>query len=175
MSAWRTILLTGFLAVCIGTAYITPTYAWEWNKTEATQNTEEDMDLAFTFKKTTIHMNDDADIVFKTLEKPDTCFEQESCVYQGTDRTYTYEGFELGTYTKSGASEKVKRVVILDDSVTTPEGLMIGSGFEDMTNAYGTGYEKEDDTYCYTAGNTYLKVETEHGKVSSIVYELIEK
>ncbi|MDO4295930.1 MAG: hypothetical protein Q4D90_07210 [bacterium] len=175
MSTWKTILLTGILAVCMGTASIAPAYAWDWNKTETAKSTEEDMELAFTFQKTTIHMNDEVDTVFKTLKKADTCFEQESCVYQGVDRTYTYEGFELGTYTVTGQAEKVKRVVLLDDSVATLEGLTIGSGFEDMTAAYGAAYEKEGNTYCYTAGNTCLKIETEHGKVCSIIYELVEE
>ena len=172
MKQFQTILLTGILAVCLGITSASPIFAWDWNKTEAAESTEEDMDLAFTFQKTTIHMDDEAETIFKTLKKSDECFEQESCSYQGVDRTYTYDGFELGTYALTGQSEKIKRVVILDDSVATPEGLTIGSDFEDMVSAYGSGYEKEDGCYCYTAGNTQLKIETEHGAVIEIVYEL---
>lgn len=172
MKQFHKILLTGILAVCLGIISAPPIFAWDWNKTEAAKSTEEDMDLAFTFQKTTIHMDDEAETIFKTLKKSEECFEQESCSYQGVDRTYTYDGFELGTYTMTGQSEKIKRVAILDNSVATPEGLTIGSGFEDMVSAYGSGYEKEDGCYCYTAGNTQLKIETERGSVSAIVYEL---
>lgn len=175
MKKIRTILLTGILAACLGTASAVPVFAWNWNTAASVETTKEDMGLVFTFEKTTIHMDDDAETVFKTLTKSEDCFEQEGKSYKGTDRIYTYDGFELGTYEEEGGKEKIRKVVLLNDSVATPEGLTIGSSFEDMTTLYGTGYEKKDESYQYTAGNTRLKIVTKKGKVNTIVYELLDE
>lgn len=97
-------------------------------------------------------------------------FEAPSCAFQGLDKTYTYAGFELVTY-EIDKVDHVLSVSLRDDSLTTPEGVTIGSSLEDMKKAYGEGFTQEGNSYKYTKGKSILSFIVENGAVTSIEYK----
>ena len=132
--------------------------------------------VAYEFKSgdTMITMGAESKDVIKALGNPvKPVFEQESCAYQGKDKVYTYEGFELSTYPADG-KEYISSVYIPDkSSIATPEGIKIGSTAKEVVDIYGKEYDKEEakfGTYCYTSDSAVLKIYTAKDKVDSIEY-----
>ena len=119
-----------------------------------------------------IGMNEDSEAILAALGAWSGYFEAESCAFQGLDKTYTYPGFELYTYPK-GDRDMVNSITILDDSVSTPEGIKIGSAEADITAAYGDGYVLENGVYQYTKDKSILSIFTTGGVVDGIEYTAI--
>lgn len=119
-----------------------------------------------------IGMNEDSEPILAALGNWSDYFEAESCAFQGLDKTYSYPGFELYTYPK-GDRDMVNSITLLDDSVSTPEGIRIGSAEADITAAYGDGYVLENGVYQYTKDKSILSIFTTGGVVDGIEYTAI--
>ncbi len=59
-----------------------------------------------------------------------------SCVYEGMDKTYTYENAVLYTY-PGEKEDRLMEVTFDGGSVQTEKGIRIGSSREDILTAYG--------------------------------------
>ena len=96
--------------------------------------------------------------------------DSNSCYFTGKDKIYTYAGFEIHTYpTESG--DRVNRVVLLDDTVETKEGIRIGSSQADVITAYGEATKKSNDSWDYDMGNVMcLRIFFKNGTVDMIHY-----
>ena len=128
-------------------------------------------ETAFVFQSNgvDIAMNAPADDVVEALGEPISTFEAPSCAFQGTDWTYTYDGFQINTYPLDDVNY-ISSVVLTSDAVSTPEGLEIGGTLEDMVAAYGEDYVEEYSQYTYTRGDSQLSVLIEDGAITSIEY-----
>jgi len=115
-----------------------------------------------------VSIDQDMAEVLAALGEPQSYFEAASCAFEGLDKTYTYPGFQLVTRPE-GDKDYVNSILLTDDSVTTPEGLYIGSSEEDITAAYGEG-EATGAAIMYTKGGVTLSFILEGGKVISIEY-----
>lgn len=103
------------------------------------------------------------------LGDPSSYEESESCYYQGLDKDYTYPGFKLRTYPMDGV-DYVLNVCFVDDSVTTPEGIMLGSTRDEVIAAYGTSFTEQNGSTVYTRGNTELRFRFSDNGVTAIEY-----
>lgn len=103
------------------------------------------------------------------LGEPDSYFEAESCAFNGLDKTYDYPGFDLVTYPVE-ETDYISDIYFLDSTVSTPEGITIGSTLEDVITAYGEDHEEDLGLYQYTDGDTQLSFLIEDGKVRSVEY-----
>ncbi len=63
----------------------------------------------------------------------------EACGTDEKDVIYTFESFEIETHVKGG-DEYIRLIKLLDDSITTPEGVTIGSTRDEVIKAYGKSY-----------------------------------
>lgn len=117
----------------------------------------------------TIAMNAEAKPILKSLGKEQDYFEAKSCAFEDMDRTYTYSGFELKTYTLKGV-EYVQSILFTDDSVSTKEGISIGSSVEELKKAYGDKGTESLGLYTYEQGKTKMSFITENDKVTSVEY-----
>jgi hypothetical protein len=124
---------------------------------------------SFKYKTAAINMNDKAAPIVESLGKSMDYFEAESCAFKGLDKIYYYSGFELHTYPIDNV-DYVSSVLFTDDSVSTPEGVSIGSSLDDMVKAYGNGYTQESGVYRYTKGKSKLSFIIENNAVASIEY-----
>ena len=61
-------------------------------------------------------------------------------------------------------------VVILDDSVSTKEGVYLYSDLNSLIEIYGDDYTKELNTYKYESGQSQLVFLVEDEEVTSIEY-----
>lgn len=127
----------------------------------------------FEYEGTKIQVGQEAAPVMSALGKENFFFEAESCAFEGKDRIYTYNGFELYTY-NSGDTEYIFSILFIDDSRKTPEGIGLGSSFADVTAAYGENYEKNFEQYSYINGATRLSFLFEEDEVVSVEYYLVQ-
>ena len=131
-------------------------------------------DYVFKSGSTTVEMKADAEAVLKALGAYKSSYEAPSCAFDGMDKIYSYNGFDLMTYTQNG-KDLISGVVLRDDTVETPEGIAIGSKAEDVKKAYGD-FEKDATSATFKSDNCKLLIIFDGGVVTSIQYiALVEK
>lgn len=126
----------------------------------------------FVYNGISIPMNAPADDIIAALGDSYSYFEAPSCAYEGMDKVYTYGSIEVRSYTREGV-DYIAAVVLKDDTVSTPEGIRIGSTDEEVTSVYGTERSEGVAGYEYTMGDSYLSFVMENGKVTAITYTAI--
>lgn len=150
-------------------------------KASASEKTEEETNegeqstengYAFSYQEVTIPMNIDAARLVEALGEPVDYFEAASCAFQGLDKIYYYNSFELGTY-PNGDKNYVSYVNLLDDTVTTDQGISLGATLSELKDAYGEDYTVEGSAYIYRLGETKLTFIVEGDEVKQITYAAI--
>ena len=141
---------------------------------EASESAKEAEITGFTFVAgdTVIAMTADAAPILEGLGEWENYAETTSCAFKGLDKTYSYPGFDLYTYPLNG-KDNVNSVYFVDDTVSTPEGIHIGSTKEEMEAAYGTDYEEEFGAYTYTKDQSRLQFLVTDGVIDSVEYTAI--
>lgn len=124
---------------------------------------------AFEYNGVAIYMNTDAEPVVNALGEPLNYFEAESCAFKGLDKTYTYSGFEITTYPLDG-KDYISSVYFMDDSVSTPEGIYLGSTVDEMIAAYGDNYTESSGSYTYVKDDSKIQFIASEGEIISITY-----
>ena len=116
-----------------------------------------------------VPMDAEASAIVEALGEPASYFEAASCAFEGLDKMYTYGGFELDTY-PTGDKDFVSAVILRDDSVATPEGVMIGDSAGKLQEVYGEPASVSGDLVTYEAGGMQLRFILEQDAVRSIEY-----
>ncbi|MCM1261271.1 MAG: hypothetical protein NC313_01015 [Butyrivibrio sp.] len=112
----------------------------EDTQTESTQAQAAEKGYVFSYNGVSVIIDAEAASIIDALGEPVSYFEAASCAFEGLDKMYTYNGFELDTYPTNDA-DYVSSLIIKDDSVSTAEGVCIGDSREKMQQAYGDGEE----------------------------------
>lgn len=107
--------------------------------------------------------------ILEALGEPLSYFEAASCAFEGLDKMYTYDHFEIDTY-PDGEKDYIASIILLDDMITTPEGVYVGMTKSDMEAAYGTEYEVIAGTCVYTKENSHLSFVMKDDEIVSITY-----
>lgn len=115
-----------------------------------------------------VSINQDMAEVLAALGEPQSYFEAASCAFEGLDKTYTYSGFSITTR-PDGESDFVNSILLLDDSVTTREGVYIGCSADDVTAAYGQG-AADEGVISFTGNCSVLNFVLRDDSVVSIEY-----
>lgn len=123
----------------------------------------------FIYNGVKIPMDAEASAIVEALGEPASYFEAASCAFEGLDKMYTYGGFELDTYPTED-KDYVSAVVFRDDSVATPEGVMIGDSAEKLQEVYGDPASSADNLVTYAAGSMELRFILEDGVIRSVEY-----
>ena len=97
--------------------------------------------------------------------------EVPSCAFDGNDKVYNYEMFELTAYI-DGDEERIYSIYFIDPNLPTTEGLRMGDTVDDMKSLYGENYEMVGTSYDYTGEDTVLSIVTQNDVVVSIEYRL---
>ena len=118
-----------------------------------------------------IKVGGDANALVSALGEAQNLVETPSCGGGAEpDREYTYAGFKFNTVNENGKNVIVK-IVLTDDSVSTPEGISIGSSRDEVIASYGENFtENATGTLIYTDGATKLMIGFADGSVSAIHY-----
>lgn len=128
--------------------------------------------FSFVTNGVTVPMNVDAAPIIEALGDPVEYFEAASCAFQGLDKIYTYNGFEINTYPKDN-KDYISTVYFLDDSVATDKNIYLGSTLDEVLAAYGEDYTEENGEYTYVLGQTKLCILVEEDSVTSITYKAV--
>ena len=132
---------------------------------------KEEVNYSFKSGEVGFSVHHDADAVIEKLGDPIDLVETPSCGGgEEPDREYTYAGFKFNTVNENGLN-KIVKIVLTDDSVSTPEGISIGSSRDEVIAAYGESFtENASGTLTYTDGTTKLMIGIKDGAVSAIHY-----
>ncbi len=125
---------------------------------------------AFVYDDVVIEINAPAAPVLEKLGEANSYFEAPSCAFDGIDKIYTYNSFELDTYPLDG-EDFVSSVLFKDDTVATMEGICIGDSAEKLAEAYGETSTEEDGKTVYCKDGIKLCFIIEDGCISSIEYK----
>lgn len=133
---------------------------------------KEDSATGFSFVHNNVKItpNDLVDPLVTALGSDYTYYESPSCAYIGLDKIYVYKGFSIYTYPDDNAVDHVLQVVLTDDTLSTPEGLIVGDTAGKVIELYGTDYAESGGSYSYTRGKTNLTVIVKDDRVISIQY-----
>lgn len=126
----------------------------------------------FTYGGNKIAMNADAAPVIEALGEPKSYTEEESCAFEGLDKTYYYGSFYLQTYPE-GDKDYVYCLWLVDDSVETEEGIYIGASQAAVEKAYGAENFNGKNAYVINGDGCTLTVILENGVVNSIQYNAV--
>ena len=127
------------------------------------------------YNGTKVRVNTDANAILAALGSDYQYFEAPSCAGLGMSKTYTYNNgaFVISTV-PVGNIDLISNVVLLNDSVSTPEGIYIGSTKDDVIKAYGNPTtDVIDGTYCYELNDTMLVIITQDDVVTSISFNQV--
>ena len=97
--------------------------------------------------------------------------ETESCAFEGLDKTYKYEHYEITT-SPIDKQDKITSIYFLDSDIKTNEGIQIGDDISDMEKVYGKDYTHENSLYTYTKNKTKLTFLVQDTTIISIEYLL---
>lgn len=111
---------------------------------------------SYTFEDTLIVVGEDFSKALTALGDPVEYVEAASCYYDGMDKVYTYEGFEVRTYPDKDA-DLVQDICISDASWQTAEGITVGSALEDVIAVYGEDYVLNGKMYRYYFDDTHYR------------------
>lgn len=131
----------------------------ELENSQATEQQDEaavSKGYVFVVSGVTVAVDADMAPILQTLGDPTSYFEAASCAFEGLDKIYTYNGFEIDTYPGQD-KDLVSAVILKDDSVATAEGICIGDSMEKLLEAYGEAaqengmlvYEKDGMRLCF--------------------------
>ncbi len=156
---WFSVILAAALTVCLAAC----------GSSDSTDSGAEAAADAYcvTLEGTTIVMNADAAPILEGLGEESSYFESESCAFEGLDKVYTYPGFKLNTY-PTDDEDFVSSVVFMDDTVSTDEGICIGSSLDDVIEAYGEADEDTGAALVYEKGDSRMTIGISGDAVSSL-------
>lgn len=132
-------------------------------------NVEAKDDLFFESDGVKIHVYDLAEELLPSLGEPNGTFEAASCAYQGKDMFYYYNGYQL-TVNDVDNAQHVTVIMVVDDTVSIPQGVKIGNTEEKMLELMGDSYEELGGLYQFVSGNTTLQIQIKESAVASIMY-----
>ena len=142
-------------------------------KVEGNDKTPAKNGFVFAYNGVEIPLHANVAPIVEDLGEPMDYFEAESCAFQGLDKTYFYSGFDLTTYPQGDKNDRVSVIDFKDDSISTKEGIYIGSPEADVVEAYGDDYEGGEGSYVYTEGDTSITFLITDGAVSTITYQAL--
>lgn len=123
----------------------------------------------FTFGETVVEVDADAANVIEKLGEPISYFEAPSCAFEGLDKIYTYNSFEIDTY-PAGDMDHISAIIFKDDSVLTTEGIGIGDSMEKLEQTYGSDFVREGGMIVYSKDDMKLCFILQEDAIISIEY-----
>jgi len=109
-------------------------------------------DLVFDAGDISISLDSDIAPALEVLGGSYSFSEAPSCVYDGTDKIYTYDDLEIYTYPLND-KDLVDEIVLLTQRYSTNKGIKVGDTISDIAEAYGKDYVREGDIISYPLDN----------------------
>jgi hypothetical protein len=133
-----------------------------------TQKTTEE-EYSFEINGLEITMGEMAEGFLTKTGTPKEQYSAPSCAFDGDDTVYDFGSYQITTYLSEG-KEIFTGVYLLDDTVSTKEGIKIGSKLSEMLSVYGDKYQENYGAYTYSFGLTDLSFVIIDDVITSISY-----
>lgn len=138
--------------------------------TESTEAAAELSGYVFSYNGVDFTVDMRAADVIIALGAPASYYEVPSCAFEGMEKIYDYNSFEITTYEVDDL-DYIANIYLKDDLVETPEGIAIAMTSDDFIAAYGEDYSCSEGQYVYMKDNTKLIfIVTSEGEILSIQY-----
>ena len=124
------------------------------------------------YKDTKIELDKKAEGVLEKLGEPKYSDNLGDCGGIGVQMKYTYDDITVNTL-KEKDGEVIHKIGFLNDLVSTPKGISIGSSEDDVRAAYGTPSSEENGKLTYKSGDLELEFTVKNGSVSAVNYRRI--
>ena len=118
------------------------------NGTTVAEDNNGNTAFAFSIGSVSIVPGEDFSDAYETLGEPVNYTEAASCYYDGMDKVFTYDGYEVRTY-PDGEKDLVQDLCLSSDKYSTDKGITVGSSLADVTAAYGEDYSLNGKMYRY--------------------------
>lgn len=131
-------------------------------------------DLVFVYSGTSFLLDSDVAQLIETLGGDYEYIEAPSCVYEGNDKTFVYEDFEIYTYPLDG-KDLIDEIIILSSEYETSRGISVGDTVDELKKAYGDKYTDQGGLITYHKNQADKKSPviyfyTQNGVIVSIHY-----
>ena len=110
------------------------------------------------------------------LGEPTGYYEATSCAFDGKDKIYTYGSLQISVSPMDDV-DIIYMITLLDDSLSTPEGIYVGSEKNAVLSAYSVGYGScvdKGSSLVYTSGKTDLVFLIRDNCVTSVQYRYVD-
>ena len=124
------------------------------------------------YKDVKIELDKKAEGVIDKLGEPKYSDNLGDCGGIGVQMKYTYADITVNTL-KEKDGEVIHKIGFLNDLVSTPKGITIGSSEADVREAYGNPTSEENGKLTYKSGDLELEFSIKDGSVSAVNYRRI--
>jgi len=139
---------------------------------DTTAPAAEDKGFTFTYKGVTVYITQDSAEAVDSLKEFQSGEPTQipSCAFEGFDYQYFYGSFYMFCGTLNG-KEIVDNISLIDDTVSTEEGLSIGDSKAKVEELYGAEGFDNVNAYVYDKGHCELTIIIKDDEVYSIQYQ----
>lgn len=102
------------------------------------------------------------------LGTPMEILEAPSCIHEGSDRVYTFDGFSITTSPDGKGNQYIAEFSLLSDLVAFESGLTVGSPETELAAAFGEDFEEQFGVLTYKLDGATVSVVTDGGIISGI-------
>ena len=124
------------------------------------------------YKDITIKLDEKAESILSKLGEPKYTDNLGDCGGIGVQTKYTYDDIAVNTL-KEKDGEKIHKIALLNDLVSTSKGISIGDDEASVKEAYGTPSAEANGKLTYKSGNLELEFTLKDGNVTAINYRRI--
>lgn len=116
---------------------------------------KKDSTAAFGFNngELTLTPGDKFDVEADSLSETTAYMEAASCYFDGLDKVFTYEGYEVTTFPKEDG-DYIQDINVSSETIKTDKGIGVGSSLSDVESAYGNDYTVSGKMYEYYQDDT---------------------
>ncbi len=107
---------------------------------------------------TTIEMGAPAEDILAALGDPFNVAEATSCIHEGMDRIYTFNGYTVTTSPDADGNDRIQEVALLSDAVMLEGGVSVGSTLDDAVKIFGSDYVEQFGVIQYTMNNIMVSI-----------------
>lgn len=113
-----------------------------------TKDNDNSAQVSYTINNIKIIPGTDFSGAYKELGEPVKYTEAASCYFDGMDKVFTYDGFEVRTY-PAESGDFIQDLSISSDRFSTDKGITVGATVNEVVAAYGDNYVKTGNMYKY--------------------------
>ena len=106
----------------------------------------------------TVTVGGDADALIASLGEPLDYMEAPSCIHEGYDKVYIFDGYSISTSPRADGTQYVSELALTTDAVMLDGVLMIGSSVSDVEAKFGTDYTEDFGIRAYAVEGATVSV-----------------